>query len=334
MSSSRVDRSLQGIGLCVLGYAFLSFQDALIKWLVADYSVVTILFWRAAVVVVAVLLAGRLRVIRRAWHSPSRRLLVVRGLLSIVAWVLYYTAARDLTLAEMTTLYFSAPIMVTVLAAVILKERASGWQWFSLILGFVGVVIACRPDHMTDPLPIVLTLLAAMCWAFTYIQLRQVDEQTSVLEQMLITNVVFVICMAVALPWTHTPSPTPAWLGMLGAGLVGGIGQFLLFASFRRATATLLAPFEYTGLIWAFALSSLVWGTLMDTSLMIGAGLIAVSGTLAMIFGRHASQDVVGAECSVTQPLYPATTDVQPVGGAEGLGVQAPLEPETVEHRR
>jgi drug/metabolite transporter (DMT)-like permease len=334
MSSSTVDRSLQGIGLCVLGYAFLSFQDALIKWLVADYSVVTILFWRAAVVVVAVLLAGRLRVIRRAWHSPSRRLLVVRGLLSIVAWVLYYTAARDLTLAEMTTLYFSAPIMVTVLAAVILKERASGWQWFSLILGFVGVVIACRPDHMTDPLPIVLTLLAAMCWAFTYIQLRQVDEQTSVLEQMLITNVVFVICMAVALPWTHTPSPTPAWLGMLGAGLVGGIGQFLLFASFRRATATLLAPFEYTGLIWAFALSSLVWGTLMDTSLMIGAGLIAVSGTLAMIFGRHASQDVVGAECSVSQPLYPATADVQPVGGAEGLGVQAPLEPETVEHRR
>jgi drug/metabolite transporter (DMT)-like permease len=334
MSSSTVDRSLQGIGLCVLGYAFLSFQDAVIKWLVDDYSVVTILFWRAAVVVVAVLLAGRLRVIRQAWHSPSRRLLVVRGLLSIVAWVLYYTAARDLTLAEMTTLYFSAPIMVTVLAAVILKERASGWQWFSLILGFVGVVIACRPDHMTDPLPIVLTLLAAMCWAFTYIQLRQVDEQTSVLEQMLITNVVFVICMAVALPWTHTPSPTPAWLGMLGAGLVGGIGQFLLFASFRRATATLLAPFEYTGLIWAFALSSLVWGTLMDTSLMIGAGLIAVSGTLAMIFGRHASQDVVGAECSVTQPLYPATADVQPVGGAEGLGVQAPLEPETVEHRR
>ena len=334
MSSSKVDRSLQGIGLCTLGYAFLSLQDAVIKWLVADYSVVTILFWRAAVVVVAVLLAGRSRVIQRAWHSPSRRLLVVRGLLSIVAWVLYYTAARDLTLAEMTTLYFSAPIMVTVLAAVILKERASGWQWFSLIVGFVGVVIACRPDHMTEPLPIVLTLLAAMCWAFTYIQLRQVDDQTSVLEQMLITNVVFVICMAVALPWTYTPSPTPAWLGMLGAGLVGGIGQFLLFASFRRATATLLAPFEYTGLIWAFALSSLVWGTLMDTSLMIGAGLIAVSGTLAMIFGRHPSQDVVGAECSVTQPLYPATPDKQSVGGAEGLGVQAPLEPETVEHRR
>ncbi|MGP0016776.1 DMT family transporter [Pseudomonas sp.] len=330
----RVDRSLQGIGLCTLGYAFLALQDAAIKWLVADYSVITVLFWRGLVVVAACLLAGRLRLVRRAWRSPSRRLLVVRGLLSIVAWLLYYTAARDLTLAEMTTLYFSAPIMVTVLAALILKERATGWQWFTLIIGFVGVMIACRPSNMTDPWPIVLTLLAALCWAFTYIQLRQVDEQTSVLEQMLITNVVFVICMAVALPWTHTPPSTPAWLGMLGAGLVGGIGQFLLFASFQRATATLLAPFEYTGLIWAFLLSSLIWGTLMDVSLIIGAGLIALSGTLAMVFGRHASQDVVGAECSVTQPLYPAAADVQPVGGTEGLGVEAPLEPESVEHRR
>lgn len=309
MSASRVDRSLQGIGLCTLGYAFLALQDAAIKWLVADYSVVSILFWRSLVVVVACLLVGRSQLVRRAWRSPSRRLLVVRGLLSIVAWLLYYTAARDLTLAEMTTLYFSAPIMVTVLAAVILKERASGWQRFSLIIGFVGVIIACRPSDITHPLPIVLTLLAAMCWAFTYIQLRQVDEQTSVLEQMLITNVVFVLCMLLALPWTHTPAPTPAWLGMLAAGLVGGIGQFLLFASFQRATATLLAPFEYTGLIWAFALSSLVWGTLMDTSLIIGAGLIAVSGTLAMIFGRHAEQDVVGAECSVSQPLYPPQGD-------------------------
>jgi drug/metabolite transporter (DMT)-like permease len=276
---------------------------------------------------------GRLRLVQRAWRSPSRRLLVVRGLLSIVAWLLYYTAARDLTLAEMTTLYFSAPIMVTVLAAVILKERASAWQWFTLVVGFVGVIIACRPSNMADPLPIALTLLAAMCWAFTYIQLRQVDDQTSVLEQMLITNVVFVICMTVALPWTHTPAPTPVWLGMLGAGVVGGIGQFLLFASFQRATATLLAPFEYTGLIWAFLLSNLIWGTLMDVSLIIGAGLIAVSGTLAMIFGRHPSQDVVGAECSVTQALYPAAADMEAVGGAEGFGVQAPLDPESVEHR-
>ncbi|UEL25655.1 DMT family transporter [Pseudomonas fluorescens] len=329
------DRALQGIALCSLAYAFLALQDAAIKWLVADYSVFTLLFWRSLVVVGACVIAGRMGLLRRACTSVSRRLLIIRGLLSLLAWLLYYTAAKDLTLAEMTTLYFSAPIMVTLLAALILKERASRGQWVALLIGFVGVVIACRPSTMLDPVPIALTLTAALCWALTYIQLRQVDPTTSVLEQMLITNVVFVVCMALTLPWTHTPAPTPAWLGMLAAGLVGGIGQFLLFASFRRATATLLAPFEYTGLIWAFLLSSLIWGTSMDLSLIIGAVLIAVSGTLAMLSARHSeSLDVVGAECTVTQALHPASADVQAVGGAESTGVEAPLKPESVEHRR
>jgi RarD protein len=299
----KLDRSLQGIALCTLAYTFLALQDAALKWLVADYSVVTILFWRSLTVVVACLLLGGKGLLQRTWRSTSKRLLVERGLLSIVAWLLYYTAARDLSLAEMTTLYFSAPIMVTVLAAIFLKERVSRWQWVALVLGFIGVLIACKPGNMVEPLPIVLTLLAALCWAFTYIQLRKVDEQTSVLEQMLITNVVFVICMAVPLPWTYTPAPLSAWLGMLAAGLVGGIGQYLLFASFQRATATVLAPFEYTGLIWAFLLSSLVWGTVMDMSLLAGAGLIAVSGTLAMICARHGAEDA-----SVQAPLEPENT--------------------------
>ena len=116
----KTDRSLQGIALCSLAYAFLALQDAGIKWLVADYSVFTILFWRSLVVVAACVIAGRMGLLKRAWHSVSRKLLIIRGLLSLLAWLLYYTAARDLTLAEMTTLYFSAPIMVTLLAALIL----------------------------------------------------------------------------------------------------------------------------------------------------------------------------------------------------------------------
>ena len=72
----------------------------------------------------------------------------------------------------------------------------------------------------------------------------------------------------------------------------------------------------------AFRLASRIRGTLMAESLMIGAGLIAVSGTLAMIFGRHPSQDVVGAECSVSQPLYPEADEIKPDGGRTGVADQ------------
>ena len=98
------DRGLQGIALCSLAYLFLALQDAVVKWLVADYSVFTILFWRSLVVVIVCLVAGRMGLLRRAWASVSRRLLIIRGLLSLLAWLLYYTAAKDLSLAEMTTL--------------------------------------------------------------------------------------------------------------------------------------------------------------------------------------------------------------------------------------
>ena len=68
------DRSLQGIALCALAYAFLGLQDAAIKWLVADYSVFSILFWRSLVVVGACVIAGRMGLLRRAWSSASSRL--------------------------------------------------------------------------------------------------------------------------------------------------------------------------------------------------------------------------------------------------------------------
>lgn len=296
MTRLNTDRSLQGIALCVLAYGFLALQDAAFKWLVTDYSVFEILFWRGLVVVVACLLIGRKRLWRQTRQSASKSLLVKRGLLSILAWLFYYTAARDLSLAQMTTLYFSAPLMVTALASLILKERATRWQWLAVAIGFVGVLIACQPGNQVAPWPVILVLLAAAVWAFTCIQIRQVDGSTSVLVQLLITNAVFVVCTGLSLPWTFSVSSLPAWLGMLATAVVGGIGQYLLFASFTRATATLLAPFEYTGLIWAFLLSGLIWNSVLDLPLMLGAGLIAISGTLAMLSARRGSRVVVGAE--------------------------------------
>jgi len=302
MSQGKVTEPAKAVLLCILAYAFFALQDAAVKWLVADHSVFEILFWRSLTVTVACLLIGRKALWRQSWQSSSKALLLKRGVLSILAWILYYSAARELSLAEMTTLYFSAPVIVTVLARLILKERATGWQWFAVVLGFVGVVIACQPGRMVSPWPVAMTLLAALFWAFTYIQLRQVDGSTSVMVQMLMTNAVFVVCTGVTLPWTYSATLTlasaPALLGMIAAGLVGGIGQYLLFLSFTRGTATLLAPFEYTGLIWAFMLSSLIWGTVLDMPLIIGAGLIAISGTLAMLAAQRRSRVVVGAEGS------------------------------------
>lgn len=285
-----VSRSQQGILLSCGAYACFSLQDAGMKWLVADYSVTETLFWRSLAVLLVCLLLGRQALVREAIKSPARKPLVLRGLVGIVAWILYYLAAREMSLAQMTTLYFSAPVIVIVLAVLILGERPTPLQWLVVALGFIGVLVACQPTRITDPVPVIFALVSAGLWAYTYIMLRQLGGQSSVAVQVAISNLVFVLATGLALPWTLTTLEPKAILSMASVGLVGGIAQYLLFASFAKASATVLAPFEYTGLIWAFILSFVVWDTLPNLPLMLGAGLIAFSGILGVIADRRSAQ--------------------------------------------
>ncbi|MFJ5483599.1 DMT family transporter [Pectobacterium actinidiae] len=283
-------RSQQGILLCCGAYACFSLQDAGMKLLVADYTVTETLFWRSLAVLLVCLLLGRRALVHEAIKSPARKPLVLRGLVGIAAWILYYLAAREMSLAQMTTLYFSAPVIVIVLAVLILRERPTLLQWLVVALGFLGVLIACQPTRIIDPVPVIFALVSAALWAYTYIMLRQLGGQSSVAGQVAVSNFVFVLATGVTLPWTLTTSEAIAILFMACVGLIGGIAQYLLFASFAKASATVLAPFEYTGLIWAFILSYVVWDASPNLPLLLGAGLIAFSGILGVVADRRANQ--------------------------------------------
>ncbi|MBN7807811.1 MULTISPECIES: DMT family transporter [Agrobacterium] len=288
--SSSTGRLMQGILLCILAYGFLSLQDAAMKWLVEDHSVTVSLFWRSLAVLLVCLALGRGRMVRDANRSSAKGLAIWRALVSIAAWVLYYIAARDLSLAEMTTIYFSAPVIVVILAVLILKERANALQWASVLIGFVGVLIATQPGGATQPMAIAMVLSAAVLWAYSYILMRQMGGRMRVGTQVMITNLVFVVAMGATLPWE---GQMPEW-SQIGAmalvGLVGGLGQLALFASFERASATVLAPFEYSGLIWAFLFSTLLWGTSPSNALVLGAVLITLSGIMGAYAAKHTSR--------------------------------------------
>ncbi|MDS9469333.1 DMT family transporter [Paracoccus sp. MBLB3053] len=276
----------RGILLCTSAYGLLSLQDAAMKWLVDEQSVTVSLFWRSASVLLVCLVLGRGAMIGEIMRSQGRGSVVFRAFVSIIAWILYYSAARHLDLAEMTTLYFSAPVMVIVLAAVVLKERANRLQWMAVMLGFIGVVVAARPDRISEPRAAAMVLLAAMLWAYGYILLRQLQGRMTVGSQVLLTNLVFVIVTGITLPW-QGGLPGADQIGLMAlVGLVGGLGQFALFASFTRTSATVLAPFEYTGLIWAYLLSTAIWGAPPSPSLIAGALFISVSGVLG-IYGAN-----------------------------------------------
>lgn len=269
---------LKGVLLCAAACMFFSFQDAAIKWLVAEHAVFEILFWRSVFVLLACFIWGRATLFRQAIRSSARWPMVWRAIIACGAWLLYYTGAKEVSFAQMSTLYFSAPIIVTVLAIFMLGERASLLQWLVVLLGFVGVVVASQPAALGSSLATVMILAAAVLWAYGFILIRKQASLMPVVEQVLLTNLVFMIFMAFTLPWQWSTSSWQEMGLMFCVGFFGGAAQFLLFSSFAHAPASVLAPFEYTGLIWAFLLSWLIWGDTPSPMLMLGASLIAVSG--------------------------------------------------------
>jgi drug/metabolite transporter (DMT)-like permease len=274
---------MTGILLAMSAYFMFSWQDAAVKWLAVDYAVPQLLFMRSFTIMLLCLAIGRGPLVRQVIASRSKLALLLRGAIVLAAWLCYYTTSRHLQLAEMVTIYFAAPMMITVLSVFLLHEQV-GWQrWAGTTLGFVGVVVACAPGGVGFTWPVAMVLIAAALWAYSNILVRQISRTETTIMQMLFSNGAFVAACGLTLPFVWTTPSLTAILLMTGIGLAGAAGQYLLFEGFRLAAASLVAPFEYTSLVWAFALSYLVWGDIPRHGVFLGAGLIVASGLLVVL---------------------------------------------------
>ena len=288
MQDKSFDDPLKGIGLTAMGYGLFSLQDAVVKWLVETYAVTQILFIRSVVIVlVAGLIGGRGNVLALA-SSRNKVALAARAVLILVAWLFYYSAARNMGLAQLTTLYYAAPIVVVGLSAVILKEKVGLPRWLAVTVGFCGVLLAARPGGTVDPVSAGMALLAAICWALNVILVRLISRSETTSAQMLVSNALFAVACALALPWTWK-SPDLFSLGlMLGLGAAGGMGQYLIYEGFRYAPASIIAPIEYTGFVWAFALGYLIWADIPHGNVIAGA-LLILGGSLGLVLFERRS---------------------------------------------
>ena len=263
-------------------------HDATIKWLVAELPVAEVLFFRSAAIMIVCLAIGRRRLLERALTTRMKAPLVLRSLMVLTAFFLYFTAARSLPLAELLSLYFAAPLIVTVLAVPMLGERVSPGHWLAVLVGFAGVMVVTDPFGLRISLPALLVLVAASLWAYGVILMRQVARHESSLVQIFYVSVVFTVGTGVA----SVPSwRTPSWgelVLLLGVSVFGGLAQFSLFKSARRAAASVLATVEYSSLLWAFLLGYAIWGDIPPVATFAGAGLILLAGLLLVASERRA----------------------------------------------
>ncbi len=296
-STDQVPSPLAGIALACMGYSLFAIQDAVVKWLVADYEVPQILFMRSIVITA---FAGM--VVWRKRHpsilkSPHRKSLLLRAFLMFAAWLAYYSSARHLGLAEITTMYFSAPVMVVVLSIFVLGEKVGPVRWMACIVGFAGVVLAANPAQAPSLVPAGMVLFAGFCWAWSVILVRLVSRTESTMNQMMATSLFFVVACGIMLPWVWKSPDLIGWVLMIGLGFVSAAGQYFLYEGFRYAPASTLAPIEYSGLVWAFLYGYLIWAEIPTVNVFAGALLIVGSSLALILWERRlviASRRVAG----------------------------------------
>jgi drug/metabolite transporter (DMT)-like permease len=275
-----------GIALTIFAYMLFTAHDATIKLLVVTIPVWQVLFFRSCTILLGCFLFEGPSLVRKVARSPIIKPMIVRSMLLLVAWISYYSAAAYLQLAEVTTLYYAAPIVGTILATIVLREKVTITRWMAVGIGFCGVLIASNPVGLTISWPVYLALQAAVLWATGMVLLRKTALHEKSQIQMAVSNILFIL-MTATMAILHWKTPTlHEFILLLAAGIIAGAGQLALFEGMRQAPVSVLAPFEYTSLVWAFALGYLIWGDVPKENVFLGAALILSAGLIIIVSER------------------------------------------------
>ncbi len=275
--------NLRSIVAMVIAVGCFAFMDAVLKALSARYPVLQIACLRGLTGLPLVLAYISWR---RAWHTVWRvrwPLHLLRGVLGIVMLSLFTLGVRSLPLAATYTLFFIAPLLITVLSVPILKERVPAAHWWAVAIGFVGVLIALQPrgqDLQAGFFTVggLAVLGAAACYAVAAIAGR-LSSRTDSSESLILWMMVVVVLGAGALAapdWVAVDSSDAPLL--LALGLTGFGGQLAITEAFRHGQASAVAPFEYTALAWGVGLDWVIWHTLPQAHTWLGAAIIIGSG--------------------------------------------------------
>ena len=278
LPAAREHSAFAGIACVAGGIFFLTLSDANAKWLGANYNPLQILFLRALIALpfvtaLALWLGGR-----RVLRTTHLGLHLTRGAINVVSACCFYLGLQALPLAEATAIAFAAPLFVTALSVFILKERVDGKRWLAVLAGFAGVLIVVRPGTQAFQAATLLPLTTALLYAVMMITARGISRAEGMLTTTFYIVLGQLVCSAIALPWVWR-APAVEDLPYFGAvALFSTLGLALITQGFRIGPASVVAPFDYTGLVWATILGWVFWREAPDAYAYLGAVFIAGSG--------------------------------------------------------
>ncbi len=286
--STTAVQNARGATHMLAGICLFSVMDAMVKWLVADYPVHQIVFFRTVFALIPCLYfvarLGGLAALR------TKRPLVhfVRGIIGLAAMGCYFYAFALMDLADAKAILFSAPLFMTVLSIPLLGEKVGIFRWSAVLVGFLGVLVILEPGAEMMQVGALAAIGGAVLYALAMITVRHLsatDSAAAITFYFTLTGAVAGTAMVAAFGWV-TPTLTDLAL-LAGVGVIGGVGQYSLTQAFRFAEATAIAPLEYMSMAWALLLGYLIWSDIPELEVFIGIALVVASGLFILYRERR-----------------------------------------------
>jgi len=277
-SGSVAAENLRGICFMVAAVGAFSVMDALIKWLSPTFPVMQILLFRAAFALVPIVLLisrlGGLSALRTQNYAGH----LGRSLLTTLALIGFIYAFGQMPLADVVAIGFSAPLFITALSLPMLGERVGTRRWAAVLAGFIGVIIMVRPGAGVFDQVALVALAATVCYALGIISIRLLNRTETTAALAFYVNVNSLLAALLAVPFGFV---WPTWMQaaeLIAVGLIGGLAQLLLTIAYRLAPVAVVAPFDYTAMLYVVLFGYIFFGDLPDKSLIMGAVIVIGSG--------------------------------------------------------
>lgn len=279
---------LPGILFMLLAIGLWSGHDAASKWLASTYPVLVVLFWRN---LFALAPAGLLVMKRGGLQPLPPRLLAVcwlRGVGGAFYYGAYVFALPLMPLADVMAIGMSGPVLIMVLSSLILRERLDAPRWIAALIAFAAVLYMVRPGGAMDPVGATLivggTLLYALMMVLTRHLSGLVDGATFNWHTSCGTFATMALGTLVVFAW-----PDAADLALFAlVGAITGLANFCMIQAFRLAPASVVAPFEYSAMLWAILFGFLIWGELPGWDVLGGGAVIVATGLFLLYRQRVA----------------------------------------------
>ncbi|MCZ8336075.1 MAG: DMT family transporter [Rhodobacteraceae bacterium] len=284
--------NLKGAALSLAAFGIYATHDVVVKYLGGTFSAVQIIFFSGLLSfpLLSVMLMGDKRdenlVPRHPWWS------LLRALSAVVSGVLAFYAFSTLPLAQCYAIFFSMPLLITVMAIPMLGERVGIHRGAAVVVGLIGVLVVLRPGQADLELGHLAAMAAAVTAALGSVIVRKIgkDERSAVL--MLYPMLGNVLAMGAALPFVYVPMQITDLGLMFVIALFSFLGGLLVIKAYRTAPAIIVAPMQYSQILWAALFGSLLFNESIDRVTAIGSAIIIASGIYIVL--REGTPSVSG----------------------------------------